>query len=611
MAQRYFRLDHMPYSLAINRYNYFKLYLNVPNFQSVDIIVKNKYGQIVAEEYNQATRTPHVYTLGLELGSEYTVSARVKFQDNTYTEYIDFYTVNTTNNDITIADNTITYLNDYDYTQELLLNGPIAAMSKEIYTGTILLPKNNDNKLYRYELRNKVLIEDKALITLDGLNELVDLPSLNITPLRNGRFLLDYDAVRAVNINSSLVSQETRDYMITNNLETYDDNGLWVINRDNFDQEYVTRPKFAIYEYNSVTHECTLVDSIFRDDEMKSTATTNALVVNSDNQYIYYIPTHATDSIENNDSYLDLTLKRLDVDTLDIVVVDPLPVSILANPVLIGKDSNTLIFMNGSDTITDMVNNEYIWLRTNDDIYEYNIGTDTWTNTGTMDIGIDPEKYLLQSIKRRDGKIALFNNSRLGTSVGDQDSIVFDPVTYDFTIDSNDMIDDMIYQTSIDLLNGDILRLTSRVQDPQVVYTYVSNTRTMEELLGDSLINIITDLVVPQNEVITVNDIYRYETIVIEGTDDTNTGKLVWIHDDELIEFKWNDLIVTRDMDLPRNIYDGPTEYKTVTILEGALLDMYNVIIIPSNTNASIQLPVTFRTLSVPDTSTLTFTDPA
>ncbi len=248
--------------------------------------------------------------------------------------------------------------------------------------------------------------------------------------------------------------------------------------------------------------------------------------------------------------------------------------------------------------------NEY--RRTNDDIFEYHVNTRNWVNLGRINDDIPEATYALAPYVRLDGKVVLFNNSNSGPSRGDQRTILYNPADRTTLINNNDTIDDITYRNSVQLLNGDILRISTRVIDPQLVQTYVSDTYDGANLHTNDMIDIVKDLVVRVGEVVTLETLYKFDSITIEGDSDNNTGTLVLLDGNSVTEFKWNDLIVIGDKTIVQNLYLGePREYNTITILEDSSLEVYNVLHVPGNINFAIDGPLTVEEIIVGEDSTL------
>jgi len=93
------------------------------------------------------------------------------------------------------------------------------------------------------------------------------------------------------------------------------------------------------------------------------------------------------------------------------------------------------------------------------------------------------------------------------------------------------------------LNSGDFIRISTNTKDPQFVYTYISNTKTENDLVSNpNPLTPVINLVVNNGEVIDVEDLQLYESVTINGT-----GVLNWQYNDAVKTFTSADYIITRD----------------------------------------------------------------
>jgi len=127
---------------------------------------------------------------------------------------------------------------------------------------------------------------------------------------------------------------------------------------------------------------------------------------------------------------------------------------------------------------------------------------------------------------------------------------------------------------AIELPDGDVGLMSSTADTVEAISFLRTDTSSMptdNTTMSES--QPVTALVIPVGETVYVRDPYRYASIVIEGTSLTSTGKLVWIRNDSVTEYYYNDLIVTRDMTLPQPAIGspGPT-FNRVVVVGDAIL---------------------------------------
>jgi hypothetical protein len=577
----------------------------------MDIIIKDNNGISVAEELDQTSRTPSITTTSLIAYHRYTILARVKMTDDTYTAYMNVGEYICNDGSILPYDPTTNYLDKYNFTQELQTKGPIVTSTIELFNNDILTTKHNDNNIYRNIICNGKLKQVGSIIELDTFKSMMEKSYTNIIPLRDGKILVDYNAVRKVDIYDDIVPESIRNNMINNHTDRYEYRGIIIINNHDGQAEVEVlthRPKFELYDYNPITKTLTLLHTLTRDDELYGTSVTNSFV-QYDSGYAYYLPTMAVAGVDS-DIPITVQLKKLDLQTLTIVEQTQLPIDLHAYGTLF-KLKTDIYFTSGS--LSSVVkNNITTWNRDNHILYRYNTTTHAWYNIGSIPVDIPITMYALASYIRKDGRVVFFNNVTDNDSIGDQRTVVYEHATNSFVLMDNDTPDGMLYRNAIQLQNGDIIRMSTRTEDPQLVYTYISDTAAASELSVNDTIDIITDLRVPVDTEVQVEDLYRYDTVVIEGSDDTHTGKLKWLDGTQEYIFKWNDLVITRETALTQNLYPYPddvNEWNSVTILEGASLSVENIIwVYDENTTFTIAGPVAVGYITVANGSELIVT---
>ena len=590
-----FRLEMLG-DLVPNRDTYFKLWVYTRLHETADLVIKDNNGVTVAEATDLMGNELMINSGDLIPYHKYTILSRLKLNDGGYTAYVKVGDYICKENNIISINPLHNYLEKYNFTQEIQTKGPVVFTTTQLYNNSILTVKHNDNSIYLQSLCDGKLRDMGAVLTIDDFKSIMDKSYVNIIPLSDGKILLDYNAIRKVDIYSDYVSDTIRDNMLANNIDRYEYDGLIIVNNHDENENIdvlVHRPRFALYEFNPLTNRLNLLKTLTRDDEKYGTSITNS-VVQTDTNTIWYTPAFAVDNVDS-ETEVNIRIKKLDLETLTITEYKYLPVVTKAYPTLF-KMNGDVYFTAGSNEPT-VVNHVDSWLRSNDKIYK--MGTSGWIQVGELNSDIPVEMYALAAYIRKAGKVILFNNVTDGAAVGDQRTVTIDTDLNSY-ISDNDMGDGMLYRNAIQLQNGDFIRISTRTEDPQLVYTYISDTMTSDNLTENDTIDIILDLVVPVGNMIQVEDLYRYESVTIEGDSEENTGELRWLDGDNEYIFHYDDLIVTREMTIEQDLYlDNIREYNTITILEDASLEVYNVINVPEDTVFTIDGPITVRTITV------------
>jgi len=545
---------------------YAELIIYTAQFDSADVRIIDSSNIVVSSVVNLTTRVLEVPVGDLNLYSNYRVQVRIKLTDGSYTAWRDIYDDLAKPNTLNIYKDDLTYLNKQSYLQYMMTNGATAQSVDELYTNNVLLSKAGTNKIYRYRFADDSLTEIAPVIDLPDPDDEFVIPYVSVKPLLNGKVLLDY--------------------------ATDTTNGVY------------RKPEFRLYDYNPITNEFSLVNSVVRSNERYSTGGSNSLAIVSNN-YGYYIPARELDT---NGALIPLKLKKIDLRTLAITDEAVLPVDIYQFGSLIGIDENRLMFLGGSSS-TVQVQTVGTYKRTNHDIYIYDIASKTWSMIATLPGTYDDDIYNFQPTIRKDRTLVIFNAVYDGPALGNQNTLTMDLTTHVFSVHTDDMTDNLGYRTLIKLINGDILRLTARTQDPQKLYKYISNTMSIDDVVDNTTVDVITDLVVRPGEVVTIESPYRYTSITIEGTSLADTGRLIWIDGDNRREFIYTDRIITRDTSETINLYDVSSRYTTITVLDTYTYTVHYIIDIPINNSLTLESPVNdVETIDIADLSTLTIT---
>ena len=538
-------------SLLVDNIIYFGLSLYTNEFNNIDIIIKNSAGITVASNLNQTTTTPNVSTNGLSLIEEYCIYARVRFTSGVATNFKKIWCGKLDDNAVLPKDRNTKYVNQYTFTQEFLLKGATTQSTIEMFNGAVLLTKHTDNNIYYYTQYGDTLIERGVSGKLDGYNDIMDLQYVNILPLTNGKILIDYYAVSEVHSGSPLYNNIVSNASGTSDITIVDD-GKNIIKYNS---------KFALFSYNQTNNTMTLEATKFRLDESYSTSVNNSIVVYK--THAYYIPAEMSDGT-------DLKIRKLDLATLDITDVVSLPVTGIKNQANLAMlDDNNILFLGGNSATYENDDKEIVSDRINNDLYKYNITTGAFRQLSHLPSTITNDHYALQTYVMRNYHIMIVNGVKNGPALGDQTTHVYLPDTDEFVKYDNDMPDSMSYRNTIRYRNGDISRISSRVEDPQIVYLYPTERIGGVDINTNTSIDLITNLVVDKNEVTTITNPYLYDTVDINGTSDSDTGYLHWQRDDEVIVFKYTDLLVPHDRTMTQ---EEASKYDNITILDGAHL---------------------------------------
>lgn len=507
-----------------DRKQYFKLKLYTTNFLNMNIEVRDISGTVIKSLYNTSTLVNYITLDNMNLYSSYEIFVRIKLTDGNITSYKKVYS-NILNKNMLVKHNPfIEYLNKYDYTNDYLTNGISASSAREMYDGKILSTDYLTNTISLYKFENTSLIKLKEVISL-GSELTIDY--VNILPLHNGDIVINYSTTDSQNYNKSI---------------------------------------FKKYSYDPIKLILTEVNSITRNNELYSTSLNNSAVV-SDEDYIYYIP--STEVV--GDVKVNLSLYRLRVGSFVFEKVTDLPFNAIRNVSIFRDNNNGIYVVGGSYEDKYTAENELYWTRDNNSIYKLNTSNSTLEEITALPTEYSTSIYCMHSFLRRDGKIVIFNSVHNGESLGNHDVLIYDTESNNFEIGNIDNNLNIPFRNNIILLNGNIVRISSLPNDPQKSFTYICNTKTLSDLnIVNDTIELITDLVVNDGEIINIESAYNYDTITIIGT-----GILKWVDKESVREFTSSDLIVTRNTVMTQAEFDAGN-YSNVFVLDGVTFVVEN-----------------------------------
>lgn len=451
-------------------------------FKSADLKIENFAGEVIGEANNQPTIYPSIVLQNIEAGAYVNIYGRIRLEDGTITGWKLIYSGRVYDQFIVDLDPSITYLDKFTYEHDVMLKGYTVQCSRELANGMILLAHHNSNTLKEYRIYGSRLTEVNPIITIP-LEHGMKLPYINILPMyKKPYFVLNY-GIEA-------------------------DNGF----------------KNTVWELYKFSNErITKIGSKIISSDLYSTAMSRSAVCLRDNK-IYYIPArHRDDS--------DLALYTLNPFTMETQRIANLPFSAKRNVGLTMTKDNREFLVFGGSTAETQINNEYVWTRSNNNVYIYSARTNTFRKIAELPSSVDRQYYCFQGMLRRDGKIALFNATDAGEKVEDQMVLVVDTEKNLITKHNIDYADKHPYRNLVTLLNGDALRISSKEFDPQPMHRYISNT-VLPSKIKDATSNEepIETLTIESGTDITIETPYKYRNIrVMKG------GTLRWLeYDGEL-----------------------------------------------------------------------------
>lgn len=520
--------------------------LHINRFISVDVVLKNKEDAIISESLNNTHLYPKIMVPeNIKEGEIYYVWSRLQYDPGVYTNWqLDAILVGRGNKVYDLNAN-VEYAEGYEYSQKIIQPGVKYLMVRELFNqGGFVLPKS-DNEVFKglayYRIESGLLtyIDDVQGTENIGDNKPLSNWSTNIIPLYNGN-------------------------MIINRTELQSDK----------DKEGLGKSVFLKYGVDTQNIIFDLKGSANPVKQLGSTGVSGSMVATIDSN-VYYVP-HKEGTFKTPTK---LCLYKLDTNTMTTSKEDDLPFEAYSYVSMCLLDSENFLVFGGVSKDELAKPDPKDMLRTNDLIYRYNIKEKTFTKVGDLSTTGTGSWYNMHAVMRKDGKVAIFNNSE-GAGVAENQSIlIFDPSNGMITNLNNDFEDGRIYLRTLRANNGNIYRISSAPLDPQEVYIYkTKGYANISNGTADIQTNVITDLVVPAGRTVVIDNPYKYTTIRIEGkVDDGTSGTLVWVSATKRTEYKADTLFVTKSMLLYNDNVDELTKdkkWKNIVLLDGVHLEV-------------------------------------
>ena len=510
-------------NVVSGRAAYFKIAPKTMQLQSINMHLKDaETDTIVTENLNQETIYPKLnIPTYVDTGKVYDIMTSLNLKDGGTTVPVKLISMTIADNDLRVIDVNATYKDQYSYMGSVTNPGLSTQSTEQLDDGHILIANTSTKSIDMYAIVNEELVFVKQAIKLPAY-ENVAMVNVNIIKMYNGKILVNYNADNKALLGQKLV--------------------------------------FNLYDYNAGNLTFTLANQVKVNNFGDSTSYSSSLFA-APNGDVYFIPAI---SYTGNERTL-LKMHKLDANTFQTSVVGSLPFDAIRHVSIVPTASKTkFLVLNGSEN-EFIVDGKTSWKRENNSVFEFDTGTHLY-NDLSIDMSVLPQAmYNVQSYLRKDGKILIFNSSRSGTTVDDQNTALIDLDTKTVTLLNNDLPDNMIYRSTVVLNNGEFIRIVSNPEATHSVYRYV----------GDSLNTVVTpivenrnaDLIVPAGQTVEIDNMSNYGKIVIQGTSMENTGKLVSTDKGLPGEFYYNTLIISDDVVLDSSEYN---HYERIIVINSA-----------------------------------------
>ena len=521
-----------PEEFVIDRLFYYCIKIWSSLYESYTLEIRTENGQVVKKLENETKLVNSIMLDNLILYQKYNIYVKLNFNNNTSSTYKLVYSSMLNENHIIPHRPNLPYPNKYKQDDEMMTDGIACITTRELFDRKFISTDFKNNVLYLFKEYGGKLQIIKEVFTFD---KTFDIDYINMFQLPNHHLVID----------------------ITTYNETRQEESA-----------------FYILSYNPITYDVQKLGYKVRVDEKYSTSICNSMVVLGDNM-VWYIPAYLTDQTDTNndrEARVPLKLRSFNTETLAIETFD-LPHKIIYNASLFRDMENNIYTVGGS------YHNEYMqkdngsreeyWEMEQRDIFKWNFTDKTWEKVATLPDELPKTVYTLQCHLRCDGKVVMFNAVHSGPSLGYQKIVIFDPSKKIVTLENTNLTTSVPIRNALVYTNGNIVRITSNVNDPQQQHIYYSDTFTFSDQPDIDITEGETkNLVVRDGEVKNITDIYKYDSITIQGT-----GILKWYRPQGTIDLDSKTLILYRDKTWSQQDFRA-FEYRQVLVLDGSRLNI-------------------------------------
>lgn len=530
------------------------LILNVPKFVSIDIRIEDRDGNIKAIADKQKTLYPEIFPTGIIANESYDIYARLEYEPDQYTNWKLIKRMRARGNDFNTIDKFAKYTNRFTFMHPIIQYGNKYLKSPELYQGGFILPRSTDDSdkftglgYYKIEGDNLLYVKDLEYSTDEKTNQnMLSNWGVDVISLQNGDVCVT--TTRIVAPDEDKLMDPKADLLV-----------------------------FNLYKVNESNNTFQLTDVIESPNHYGSTAISGSCV-GIDND-VYFVP----NEFRYGENKVELKLFKLNYATKEIQEVSTLPFKAHRFVSLCKLDNDKILILGGVNT--DIETDDVNYHRTNNEVFIYNVKEKTFDKLLELDETVNNNVYNFHTVLRKDGKVMLFNNSELLGKCEDQSTVLIDVNEKYFKVLDNDFDNDRPFTKTLECLNGNFLRISSSEINPQMIYSYNIYGYKNISHSGEIVSGVITDLVVPENTTITINNPYKYRSITIEGSvDDGTTGTLIWIDRDVIRKYHADTKFICQDVihydDTQESITNDPNikeifvlDTVTIHIKEGILTD--------------------------------------
>lgn len=485
--------------------------LSVPKFKTIDVVLKDAKGRIVAQTLNHPGLYPTVDVGELVVGDIYGVFTRIQYETDKYTEWKFVKNLIAKDNTAVDINKLVDYETKYVYTQPMIQPGIKFLYGKELSVGGFIMPASENsgfNGLSYYRIEGGLLTYIKDIEGSENSEATKQVSCWNtaILPLYNGD-------------------------IIVNRTKMVDSDGL------------KRTSVWSKYSINVVSMSFELVKEVELENHTGACGISGSCIATLDNDIIFIPP-----GIVKAKKAQNLKVFKLKTKTMEVEELADLPFEATQYVSMCLVNDNKALVLGGCGALSAADPKD--WTRGNNDIFMLDIKKKTFANAGSLNSLELPNWYNVHAVLRKDGKVAIFNQSEGAGIAVDQQVALYDPEKKTVEKLDNDFEDGRVYLKTLLCNNGNIIRISSSPVEPQLVYTYkTKGTIVGQNITPSTIADTITDLVVKPNETVVIDNPYKYTSITIQGNvDDGTSGTLVWLGKNNLRKFQADTKFITKSL---------------------------------------------------------------
>ena len=560
-----------PFFINTNVWHRLKIY--VPNFKNYDLEIRRPNGEIVKTLYNCNMLVHYINTFGFEYNNLYEWWIRVRFTDDSVTEYkkeFEAITRKQSEGD-SFEEEDIGFLGR-------ISDGPTFDVDTGTNNNTSINSYEFVNKEFPYILNNKIVLLKYENTSIIKVKDLLDLRTLNNTDLKD-------DKNELIIPHASFIKHKDFTLLIHYRVQN---------NNDNFNGSM-----FLYCNYNPLTKELKILDKKFLRDETNRFGIANSIVRVSN---ILYYGVYETDpTLQPIVEGIWLLRIELTDDTINFKRYIVKKKGRYSFARLFTNKNKDVFLVGGTDNADEtskvyLDNSELKYVRDNNNILRIDLNKiqedkndivamlpDTFDCTKVL-MSIPSEMspyeiYDFSPVSLGNGEILFFNNCDSGRYKENQNLLVYNSVSGLFRLEEYNLNLRVPFRNIVRFNNWDILRISSNVESKQLTYLYLSVQNNPTNIVDSTaVLNYPTKLSFKDN---TTNISNPYQFDIADRTTEYEIGiqppmgkELVWVDKKNYRKYTFSNTIFSRSIINPA-LQDGiPIEFcKGITVLNNVTLN--------------------------------------